>query len=253
MTFFYGFNVTQISLGSQFSLVGIENWCNGIISYNSSVCNGHGMCVGTNLCQCTDSLWFGDQCQSTFCFGYTSIDSLVCSGNGTCSSPNNCTCTAGYGGFNCNVTMCYDRLQSDQLACTGRNGTCKVPNQCKCQFGYNRTQCEDWICMGISKSDINVCSRSGICDSPDKCICNSIQLIGENCEIPYRTFYILTEISLICTLVLSVSFMIMDLVTLKLLSRCRIIPTKNIQNAVYIDYKEMVGFDSALEVLLKKE
>ncbi len=70
------------------------------------VCNGNGVCVAPNLCNC-NSNYYTSNCSVTQCYGVFSNSTQVCSSSGTCSSFNNCTCNTGYSGNNCQFLSCF--------------------------------------------------------------------------------------------------------------------------------------------------
>jgi len=59
-------------------------------------CENSGVCVGPNLCDCSQSFgYFGPQCANFSCSS--------CENGGICSSPNTCSCAQGFSGPTCNI------------------------------------------------------------------------------------------------------------------------------------------------------
>jgi alpha-tubulin suppressor-like RCC1 family protein len=93
--------ISQISCGWLTSTVLVNEFnCYGKSFTNSDICSGNGVCIGNDLCSCTNG-FTGNECQFTTCFGINSTNTNVCSGNGNCTSPNICQCKSGYDGNNC--------------------------------------------------------------------------------------------------------------------------------------------------------
>ena len=101
------------------------------------VCNGHGICGGPNMCQCTGG-WSGNACNKTTglcttcdvpaCKKSNSWLAKECSGNGVCwtdaAGKSSCRCKPGYEGRLCESAMCPKALFSSNM-CNGNGGLCK--------------------------------------------------------------------------------------------------------------------------------
>jgi alpha-tubulin suppressor-like RCC1 family protein len=93
--------ISQIACGWYTSTILVNEYsCYGKSFSNSDICSGNGVCVGTDICSCTNG-FSGKECQFSTCFGINSTNTNVCSGNGNCTNPNICQCKSGYDGKNC--------------------------------------------------------------------------------------------------------------------------------------------------------
>ncbi|KAG2392360.1 hypothetical protein C9374_012612 [Naegleria lovaniensis] len=158
------------------------SFCFGIMSNDSTVCSGHGKCIGPDTCKCDDNtVYTGKQCSIPVCYGIDALKSAVCSSRGTCEKPNSCKCNDNYFGSRCENFNCFDVFKNDSTVCSG-NGTCMSYNNCTCNKGYSGAMCDDWTCFGIPKNQSNlVCSGNGICSSYDQCTCKP-KTTGKDCS-----------------------------------------------------------------------
>lgn len=93
--------------GDQITVWGLGSYsgpmqCFGILANDIGVCNGNGICKGTDSCSCKAG-FTGQKCDSVdfSCFGKFGTDSGVCSGNGVCNGTDSCSCKAGFTGQKC--------------------------------------------------------------------------------------------------------------------------------------------------------
>eukprot|EP01135_Chromosphaera_perkinsii_P006941 Nk52_evm29s628 gene=Nk52_evmTU29s628 len=162
------------------------------------VCNGHGLCAGPNMCQCSGG-WGGSQCNSTTgmcltcdmppCKKSGSWLAKECSGNGYCwtdQSGSSCRCKPGYEGRYCEKAMCPKALLSGNM-CSG-NGVCVQDQttknyQCECKNNYHGStllKCDLKPCYSSGLPWAKSCNGNGVCNN-GKCQCFS-EYGGDYCQ-----------------------------------------------------------------------
>ncbi|MCP3876982.1 MAG: hypothetical protein GY701_01105 [Sulfitobacter sp.] len=89
--------------------------CDLILWNDPAVCGGIGTCIGTDQCECPDSVDyatdFGKTCAVRMCGGRDALDPLVCSGRGSCVDADDladdflseCECNGGFEGADCEI------------------------------------------------------------------------------------------------------------------------------------------------------
>jgi hypothetical protein len=157
--------------------------CFGYKQDDLRVCNGHGTCLGEDICDC-DRLYYGSNCTQFDCFGVNKYNQSVCNNNGQCLSPNICACKNGVTGDYCDNFKCYGIDYNSSFVCSS-SGTCVDIDVCICHSGKGGLQCDlsDFSCYGQSFNSSDVCSSHGICISTNQCLCNS-EWVGDECNIP---------------------------------------------------------------------
>ncbi|EFC43684.1 predicted protein, partial [Naegleria gruberi] len=150
--------------------------CDGLLSTNTLVCSGHGVCIDNN-CSCSQG-WTGSNCSQPQCNGILASDVNVCSGNGTCITnvmKPYCSCKSGYFGDACDIYSCSNIPKTVSNTCSG-NGKCVGMNNCECKEGWIGSNCDVTSCSGVLSNSSNIGSRN-------VCTCNE-GYIGSNCSIP---------------------------------------------------------------------
>ena len=156
--------------------------CFGIDSASTTVCNGNGICVDKDVCNCK-TFYTGIQCETPICYNFPSNDPFVCSIHGQCASPNNCICDPLYGGSKCDIPKCFGVLANSPSVCNGQ-GECIGPDLCVCTGGLFRgVRCQIPFCFGLYGDQANVCNGNGVCYWTNSCACNSMYT-GLQCNIP---------------------------------------------------------------------
>ncbi|KAL9654142.1 hypothetical protein ABK040_016488 [Willaertia magna] len=87
----------------------------------------------------------------------------VCNGKGLCIAPNHCECSIspGYEGFDCSQFTCFGKFHQDWgNVCSGR-GQCVALNVCKCNNGYYGEKCEYFKCFGNENDYLNIQNVNG--------------------------------------------------------------------------------------------
>jgi alpha-tubulin suppressor-like RCC1 family protein len=96
-----GNSIVGLAAGNYHTLILVNGtFCNGILSTDTLVCAGRGICVDNDICSCYPG-FTGNNCQISICFNTLSTSTSVCSGNGTCVANNTCVCRQGYTGAMC--------------------------------------------------------------------------------------------------------------------------------------------------------
>jgi len=171
--------------------------CFGLQASDSSVCSGHGKCVGQDICECSQgyrgsecniacitdkSQWQGNYCQVPVCYGVPAYDKTrVCSGHGTCSAPNQCTCSSSYSGDDCSFFQCFGILKNETNVCSD-HGTCTGVDTCVCKSGYahgGTNECQNTVC-------VDGCANGGSCTGPNECSSCISPFFGNTCKEAYR-------------------------------------------------------------------
>ncbi|EFC40855.1 predicted protein [Naegleria gruberi] len=153
--------------------------CYGILSNETSVCAGVGLCYDDNACFCP--LGYGQDCSLPLCYGVLQNSASVCSGNGNCTGPDTCECKEGHLGLNCSISLppCYGIGNDTSRICSGV-GNCTSKGVCSCPDGYG-FDCSVPICNGVLAYN-KACSSHGTCIAPNSCSCSS-HYHGDNCEL----------------------------------------------------------------------
>jgi len=125
----------------------------------ATACNGTGLCVAQDVCNCPNGTVGGD-CSAWDCFGSD------CSGHGACVAHNDCVCAEGYGDADCNNYTCSGVHRSHETVCSA-HGVCAGADNCSCDPGYIGAACADAVCHGYTN-----CGGHGICAAPDSCACD---------------------------------------------------------------------------------
>ena len=155
--------------------------CYGVWSDNSTVCSGHGTCMGPDECKCENG-WTGHDCSVAYCYDIKFNDKSVCSGHGSCIKTDACECDDGWSGTNCSVIPeCFDIKANDKSVCSG-HGSCVATDQCLCNRGWMQVDCSITHCFGVSSNlPDRVCSGKGQCVRPNKCHCDQ-GFRGHKCQ-----------------------------------------------------------------------
>ncbi|KAG2386004.1 hypothetical protein C9374_003153 [Naegleria lovaniensis] len=75
-----------------------------------------------------------------------------CEGNKTMDSTfSECSCPTGYGGNNCELSICNGTLSSNSGVCSG-HGLCTSPGICVCFKGFTGTNCEKSTAIPVASS-----------------------------------------------------------------------------------------------------
>jgi hypothetical protein len=157
--------------------------CYSINATSSNVCNGNGVCISSNNCQCNQN-YTGSNCSIPLCYGKPANDSNVCGGNGVCESPNNCNCNANYNGPTCKITSCYLISSDTTFVCSGR-GECSSYDNCECRNHYYGKDCSVTTCNETFSNSSTVCNSQGNCTDFEKCTCfNNATYVGTICQYP---------------------------------------------------------------------
>lgn len=145
--------------------------CDGIASYEPTVCSGFGDCVADETCVC-DKGYEPDGsggCQIIECNGLAWDHPNVCGGKGKCDiTTGTCDCCDVWSGSNCQIPECPSGC--------GIHGTCTGPNECTCDSGWTGEDCSEFQCT-------TECPTHSYCSAADTCTCDP-GWSGVNCDVP---------------------------------------------------------------------
>ncbi len=119
--------------------------CFGVRVNETSVCSGHGTCVGPDVCECNDG-WMGDDCSVALCFGIVFNETSVCSGHGSCIGLDECQCNDGWLVVDCSIAHCFGVTSNLHLFVLARASA------------SNRTS----VCVMMDSKGTSVTSQRGI-------------------------------------------------------------------------------------------
>jgi len=157
-----------------------EFWyCYGVPSSDPGVCSGHGVCSVKDVCNCSIGV-YGPQCESYwYCYGFSGSDAdNVCSGHGVCATEDACECSFGVFGAMCDEYTCFGVVWKDNQVVCSQHGLCIANDTCRCVDGYSGAQCDTWSCFDVMNSDNAVCSQRGVCMDVDTCVCEGFSQYG---------------------------------------------------------------------------
>ncbi len=161
------------------------NWCNGVLSFEPTVCNSCGECVAMDTCQC-DDWYYGQWCENEYMCGVKmASDPTVCSGNGDCVA-GACECDYGWGGPDCGIDLklCDGIPYDDSTVCNNGRGICQDDDldetwECACNTGWQGSSCQ-LPCMCGGMIDPPACNNDlGTCIADEVC----------QCQYPYTGIY----------------------------------------------------------------
>jgi alpha-tubulin suppressor-like RCC1 family protein len=170
---------------TSFLVSGMMPSCFG--KYGIQACNyPFGRCVAENQCECFNTGYIGDECETLVytCYGKTPDEACgYKEGRGFCVRPDICECNDGWSGSECEVHICYGKSQS--VACSYPNGTCIDANTCECKDYYTGTECEQVVCY--NKTGEDACNYpNGVCIAPNTCYC--FGHLGDECDYPNQVY-----------------------------------------------------------------